>query len=570
MAWSRETDTPVVSIVLCVWKPRLDWFRQAVASALDQRDCDLELIVVDDGSPEPVSQLLLDVEDPRLRVIRIDHGGLAHARNEGTRVARGRFLRFADADDVLERASTARLQRLAADGAIAYGSTLLCDEQLRPLGIKSSHLQGWIAEQCLLYRFDVRHMSMLFPRQVVDAVGEWETTLRQCQDWDFVLRALEQAPVRGEPDIATYYRRHGGSASANVAGALEYESRVVDRYFERHPEQAGTDLEREARAKLLLVRAKACPAMGRRRRDQLGLIVRALRLHRRRVLAELAREAAGHAVRNGTRLFGVAQLLQSVFIGAARELTWAAVVPLLRVRARRKIGDLRAGEVTVVTVNWNSAQYLRVLLRLVRARSSKSVKMLVVDNASRDGSRELLAREKEVGCVRLPLNLGHDLALDIGFLRVDTEFVVALDVDAFPLHENWVAELLAPLAAGCEISGARLNREYVHPCCLAMRTRRFVERKHSFRSRYRPRIDGRDASGDVGEEMSAREHGKLHFFERTSRRGPGDVGSVFGDLVYHNYYATRFSATTDQLLDGRVGRDDPSAAWEEALARYGD
>lgn len=283
---------PLVSIVLCAWNPREDWLREAVASALGQEGCEIELVVVDDGSSAPVSELLADVDDPRLRFVRVEHGGLAHARNAGIGAAEGDFVRFADADDVLEPGSTARLLALAADGAIAYGATLICDENLRPIGAKRSQLEGWIAQECLLYRFDVRHMSMLFPRAVVDAVGEWDTSLFQCQDWDFVLRALEHAPARGEQEVATFYRRHGQAQSANLARALEYESLVVDRYFERHPEQAGTRLEREARANLLLVSARAAPALGGGRREQLRLVVRAFALHPRRTLEELRRSIA--------------------------------------------------------------------------------------------------------------------------------------------------------------------------------------------------------------------------------------------------------------------------------------
>ena len=247
---------------------------------------------------------------------------------------------------------------------------------------------------------------------------------------------------------------------------------------------------------------------------------------------------------------------------------WALLVPALRAWARVRLGGLRPGGVTVVTVNWNSSPYLAVLLELVRRRSPKDVEILVVDNGSRDGSRALLAGRPDVHAVMLPLNVGHDLAMDIGFLLARTEYVVALDVDAFPLHARWLDELLAPLKAGAEIAGARLNRQYVHPCCLAMRTARFVRRKHSFRSRYRPREGGRDASGDMGEDMSMREAGRLRFFEPTSQRGPGDVGTVFGGLVYHNFYSTRFEATSDGVLDAVVGRDDPKAAWDEALAKY--
>jgi Glycosyl transferase family 2 len=252
-----------------------------------------------------------------------------------------------------------------------------------------------------------------------------------------------------------------------------------------------------------------------------------------------------------------------------RRALWLLLVPALRMRARRRLPRLQRGVATVVTVNWDSHDYLEVFLRVVRRRSPAGTRILVVDNGSRDRSRQLLAASRGVSSVRLPFNVGHDLALDIGFLQAKTEYVVALDVDAFPLSESWLAELLSPLSEGCEISGARLNREYVHPCCLAMRTARFVERNHSFRSYYRARTEHRDASGDVGEEMSARERGRLHFFDISSQRGPGDVGTIFGSLVYHNFYATRFQATSDAVLDRMVSKTDPEAAWEEALRLYG-
>lgn len=245
------------------------------------------------------------------------------------------------------------------------------------------------------------------------------------------------------------------------------------------------------------------------------------------------------------------------------------VLPALRIRARRGVGRLVPGATTIVTVNWNSAEHLEVLLRLVRRRSPAGTRILVVDNASNDGTRKLLAAEPGVRSLRLPLNVGHDLALDIGFLLVETEYVVALDVDAFPVHERWLDELLAPLSSGSTIAGARLNRMYVHPCCLALRTARFVERNLSFRANYRPREEGRDASGDLGEEMSAREAPNLHFFDPTSQRGPGDVGTVFGGLVYHNFYSTRFRTTDEGVLDAVVHSDDAAAAWVEALSRYG-
>lgn len=261
-------------------------------------------------------------------------------------------------------------------------------------------------------------------------------------------------------------------------------------------------------------------------------------------------------------------LIAGHLLELVRRLGWLVVIPLLRARARRRLGSLQPGAATIVTVNWNSWPHLEVLIDLVSRRSPPGTKILVVDNGSEDARSHRPRGPENVRTVLLPLNMGHDFALDCGVLLADTEFVVTLDVDAFPVHGRWLQELEGALNGGAEVAGARLNREYVHPCCWAMRTARFVSQGHSFRSNYRPREDGRDASGDVAEEISTREAPAVKFYEITSQRGPGDVGTVFGDLVYHNFYATRFSATEEGTLDGVVAADDPARAWEEALERF--
>src|SRR5512138_3142867 len=128
-----DRGRPRVSLIMPVWRPRPDWLRDAVDSALGQRGVDLELIVVDDGNDVPVSDVLRDVDDPRLRFVRISHGGVSRARNAGLAQARGDFVRFIDSDDLIDPASTERLLRLAGhDGSIGYGATEYCDAQMRP------------------------------------------------------------------------------------------------------------------------------------------------------------------------------------------------------------------------------------------------------------------------------------------------------------------------------------------------------------------------------------------------------------------------------------------------------
>jgi glycosyltransferase involved in cell wall biosynthesis len=256
--------TGLASLVMPVWEPNPDWLRHAVETALGQRNCEIELIAVDDGCPEPISELLRDYDDPRLRIIRAEHGGASRARNRGIAESRGEYLRFIDADDAIDLDSTATLLDLVdgRDDLIVYGATLFCDEQLNGLWTMTSGVQGDAVEACLLGHFTTRPHAFLFPRPVVQAAGAWSGKLKVSDDWDFILRALEHAEVRGTHEVVTFYRRHVGGITANWARGEEGATRVVDRYFERHPELRGTTLERRARAGILAQSARVYATNG--------------------------------------------------------------------------------------------------------------------------------------------------------------------------------------------------------------------------------------------------------------------------------------------------------------------
>jgi glycosyltransferase involved in cell wall biosynthesis len=270
-----------------VWRPRRDWLLQAVRSALAQRDCELELIVVDDGNPEPLDELLADVRDPALRLVRAPHGGPSEARNVGVEAARGRLIRFVDSDDVYEPGSTARLARLIGDhdDVIAYGRTVFCDEELRPVWTMSSRLEGWIAAEAVLGHFRVRIQSLLFPAAVVRAAGPWDASFPVCHDLEFIARALEHARVRPDPAVATCYRKHEGSVTSGFERGDDDIRRVIEGYLERHPERRGTALERRAVASRYAVAARARATRGMVA-PALGRLVRSLALDPREAALE--------------------------------------------------------------------------------------------------------------------------------------------------------------------------------------------------------------------------------------------------------------------------------------------
>ena len=96
------------------------WLPESLESLLSQEGVDLQVVVVDDGSPDG-SGAIADAyaaRDDRVRVLHVANGGLGSARNVGTEAITGDYLGFLDSDDVLPPGALATLAgTLAASGS---------------------------------------------------------------------------------------------------------------------------------------------------------------------------------------------------------------------------------------------------------------------------------------------------------------------------------------------------------------------------------------------------------------------------------------------------------------------
>lgn len=89
-----------LSVVIPIYKVE-DYLERCVKSVLNQDYTDLEVILVDDGSPDRCPQICdeLASQDSRITVIHKKNGGLSSARNEGIKAAKGEYVAFLDSDD---------------------------------------------------------------------------------------------------------------------------------------------------------------------------------------------------------------------------------------------------------------------------------------------------------------------------------------------------------------------------------------------------------------------------------------------------------------------------------------
>lgn len=106
----------MVSVIIPAYNAE-KYLPEAVASVISQSSFDWELILVDDGSTDSTPRLCdgLAASDARIRVIHKPNGGLSDARNHGIDAARGEYLTFLDADDILAPGFISLTLQAAAD-----------------------------------------------------------------------------------------------------------------------------------------------------------------------------------------------------------------------------------------------------------------------------------------------------------------------------------------------------------------------------------------------------------------------------------------------------------------------
>ena len=171
---------------------------RAARSILTQRLQNFELIVIDDGSTEDMSELRELLATVGARYQRTVHSGVAQARNYGVSLASGRWLAFLDSDDVW-----------LPDKLQAQQDYFLAHSQVRICQCK----EQWIRNGRFVNPRDIHRMpngeafrqslelccispsSVAMERSLFDQVGGFDPAMRVCEDYDLWLRITSTEPV---------------------------------------------------------------------------------------------------------------------------------------------------------------------------------------------------------------------------------------------------------------------------------------------------------------------------------------------------------------------------------------
>ena len=121
MRLERNLMVPKVSVIIPVYNVE-KFLCRCVHSVLNQTLKDLEIILVDDGSPDQSPQMCDEFksQDARIKVIHKKNGGLASARNAGLKIANAEYVFFLDSDDWLEPDGLEHLCNLAEEHQVDF------------------------------------------------------------------------------------------------------------------------------------------------------------------------------------------------------------------------------------------------------------------------------------------------------------------------------------------------------------------------------------------------------------------------------------------------------------------
>ncbi|MCD6049047.1 MAG: glycosyl transferase family 2 [Verrucomicrobia bacterium] len=235
------SEAPVISVVIPLFNAGR-WVLETLESVRAQTFSRWEIVVVDDGSTDDGPALIRDEanRDGRIRFFQQANAGPAVARNYGAQQARGDWLIFLDADDLLPpermekdyqatqqsadvQVAVGSVEWFSADGGVAHQSLLTGDLELN----------RWRHQFHSVFNF----AAMLVRRAAYFACGGFnpDRSVFYAEDYDYTLRLLEKAENVQAEGMSLRVRKHDTNRSTLAERTvIEHTLEVIRRTWSRY------------------------------------------------------------------------------------------------------------------------------------------------------------------------------------------------------------------------------------------------------------------------------------------------------------------------------------------------
>ena len=267
-------NSPLISVIVPVYKVEA-YLEKCVNSIINQTYKNLEIILVDDGSPDRCGEMCDEFakQDSRIRVIHKENGGQSTARNMALDIMKGDYVGFVDSDDWIELDMYENLMKLIQENNAQIsvcgvqcdwpnGKTLLCNSDYP----KYKEIERWskidaLRELTLNKKISNAPWNKLFERHIFDGLRMREGWVYE--DFEIMPKCVERADtIIYDPKPRYHYIM---TDESTIRGKFkerrfieaQVSREIVEHYKQNYPELTGYVLARHIEICLILVNDSA-------------------------------------------------------------------------------------------------------------------------------------------------------------------------------------------------------------------------------------------------------------------------------------------------------------------------
>lgn len=229
---------PAISVVMAVYNCE-KYLKEAIESILNQTFSDFEFIIVNDGSTDRTGEIVKFFDDSRIVLIQQDNQGLSAALNSAIRIAKGKYIARADADDISwpERLKKQfefmeKNPQCVAVGSWAHWIDInggyLCTMKMSS---NSDELK-----RGLPFKIPVPHAGAIYRKNAVIEIGGYKDVGRYFYHEDMLL--MIDLSRKGEfynlPEVLSSFRVVPSSNTQRADQYFQFHREIVRRYYEHN------------------------------------------------------------------------------------------------------------------------------------------------------------------------------------------------------------------------------------------------------------------------------------------------------------------------------------------------
>ena len=209
---------PTYSIIIPLYNKERQIAR-TLDSVLRQTMPDFEAIVVDDGSRDKSAEVVQSYTDSRIRYVRKENEGVSSARNRGIAEARGEWLLFLDADDLLlpdALATFEAMKRRFPKCRLFIAEHHNLRNGTCPVTNNASFVFSKFPYRSLwLNRFWPCPGNTIVHRSLLDQYGDFDERMSFYEDFDFFLRMMKGGGIVYTKKVVLHYYQEDGGLSCS-------------------------------------------------------------------------------------------------------------------------------------------------------------------------------------------------------------------------------------------------------------------------------------------------------------------------------------------------------------------